>query len=160
MVVVVTGNDQRRLLGKLGNALEHVLGRVAREVSDQLVVNRQVGREHEEVVNAMRQMQVGDKRPHQSGLAHARSECKTQRGKFALEVLQRRELRLQRGQDDGYVTPIVHQHFWCGIQRACQPPQRFLLRRPQRQAPGNVVLYAGTHACSPFFLFCNAFRLV
>ena len=43
--------------------LEHVLRRVAREVRDEFVVDRQVGREHEEVVDAVGQMQVGDEGP-------------------------------------------------------------------------------------------------
>jgi hypothetical protein len=88
LVVVVAGDDQRGLLCKLGDALEHVLRRVAREVGDQLVVDRQVGRKHEEVVDAVRQMQVGDERPHQAGFADARGEREAQRRKLTLEVFQ------------------------------------------------------------------------
>ncbi|OIQ65588.1 hypothetical protein GALL_528530 [mine drainage metagenome] len=88
LVVVVTRDDQRGLLRKLGNALEHVFRRVAREVGNQLVVDRQVGGQHEEIVDAVRQVQVGDKRPHQTGFADASRERKAQRGKLPLEVLQ------------------------------------------------------------------------
>ena len=45
-LVVVAGDDLGRVRRKLGNALEHVFGRVGREVTNQLVVNRQVGRQH------------------------------------------------------------------------------------------------------------------
>ncbi|MCY1310081.1 hypothetical protein D9M70_602390 [compost metagenome] len=78
LVVVVTGDDQRRLLRELGNPLEHVLRRVAREVRDEFVVDRQVGREHEEVVYAVGQMQVGDEGSHQARLAHACCQRKAQ----------------------------------------------------------------------------------
>ena len=54
LVVVVARDDQGGLLSELGDSLEHVLGRVAREVGDQLVVDRQVRRQHKEVVDAMR----------------------------------------------------------------------------------------------------------
>ena len=53
-LVVVAGDDLRRLRRELGDALEHVLRRVRREVGDQLVVDRQVRRQHEEVVDAVR----------------------------------------------------------------------------------------------------------
>jgi hypothetical protein len=106
LVVVVAGDDQRRLLRELGNPFEHVLRRVAREVCDELVVDRQVGRKHEEVVDAVRQMQVGDEGPHQARLAHARGQRETQRWKFALEVLQRTELGLQRGENGRDITLV------------------------------------------------------
>ena len=78
--------------GELRDALEHVLRRVRREVGDQLVVDRQVRRQHEEVVDAVRQVQVGDERAHQPGLADAGGEREAERRKLALEVGDRREL--------------------------------------------------------------------
>ena len=52
--VVVAGDDCRRVGCELGDALEYVLRRVGREVGDQLVVDRQVRREHKEVVDPVR----------------------------------------------------------------------------------------------------------
>ena len=61
--VVVAGDDGRGVGGELGDAFEHVLRRVRREVGDQLVVDGQVRRQHEEVVDAVRQVQVADEAP-------------------------------------------------------------------------------------------------
>jgi len=107
LVVVVAGDDQRRLLRKLGDALEDVFRRVACEVGDQLVVDRQVGRQHEEVVDAVRQMQVSDERAHQAGLAHAGGQREAQRRKLALKVRQRGELRLQRGENGRNIALVT-----------------------------------------------------
>jgi hypothetical protein len=84
--------------------LNTYFGVLRREVGDQLVVDRQVGRQHEEVVDAVRQMQVGDEGAHQARLAHAGGQREAQRRELALEVLQRGELRLQRGEDGGNIT--------------------------------------------------------
>ena len=94
---------------ELGDALEDVLRRVRREVGDQLVVDRQVRRQHEEVVDAVRQMQVADERAHQPRLADAGGEREAQRRELALEVRDRRELaanRLQCGRQCGCVGPF------------------------------------------------------
>ena len=107
LVVVVAGDDQRRLLREFGDPLEHVLRRVAREVRDELVVDRQVGREHEEVVDAVRQVQVGDEGSHQPRLAHARGQREAQRRKLPLEVLQCWELCLQRGENGRDITLVT-----------------------------------------------------
>ena len=131
LVVVVAGDDQRGLLSELGDSLEHVLGRVAREVGNQFVVDRQVGRQHKEVVDAVRQMQVGDERTHQPRLAHAGRQREAQRGEVAFKVLQRRELCLQRGKNGRNITPIVSQHVRRSIQGLFQPGQRFGLWRAQ-----------------------------
>ncbi|MCY1460085.1 hypothetical protein D9M71_776140 [compost metagenome] len=71
---------------ELGDALKHVLRRVAREIGDQLVVDRQIRGQHEKVVDAVCQMQVGDKRAHQPGFTHTRGQRKAQGRKLALEI--------------------------------------------------------------------------
>ena len=78
--VVVAGDDRRRIGGELGDALEHILRRVGREVGDQLVVDGQVGRQHEEVVDAVGQVQVADEGAHQPGLADAGGQAKHRDG--------------------------------------------------------------------------------
>jgi hypothetical protein len=80
--VVVAGDDLRRVRRKLRNALEHVFGRVGREVGNQLVVDRQVGRQHKEMFDAVRLKQVADERAHQPRLAHTSGQRKTQRGEI------------------------------------------------------------------------------
>jgi hypothetical protein len=127
---------------KLGDALEHVLGRVGREVGDQLVVDRQVGRQHEEVVDAVRQMQVADERAHQPRLAHTRGQREAQRGELALEVLQRGELFRQ--------VILGHRHIGLARQtarRGSGPCQQARVRlagiHPQRDQFGRRVAVRG-----------------
>ncbi|MNC42830.1 hypothetical protein D3C75_916590 [compost metagenome] len=120
MVVVVAGNDSRCVDRELTDALEHVLGRVWGEITNQFVVDRQVRREHKEVVDLMPQMQIGNEGAHQSGLAHAGGQRKAQRREIALEVLQGRELRLE-GIEDGRYILLMFQHFRRCAQRFCQP---------------------------------------
>ena len=127
LVVVVARDDQRRLLGKLRNALEHVLRCVAREVRDELVVDRQVRRQNEEVVDAVGQMQVGDEGPHQAGLAHARGEREAQRRELLLEILQGGEFCFQRG-ENGRDIALMTQQLGSGVERAHEPGKRFGLR--------------------------------
>ena len=76
-LVVVARDDFGGVRGEFGDALEHVLGRIRCEVGDQLVVDRQVGREHEEVVEPVGQMQVADERTHEACLADARRQRET-----------------------------------------------------------------------------------
>ena len=114
LIVVVAGDDLRRVGGELRDALEDVLRRVRREVGDQLVVDRQVRRQHEEVVDAVRQVQVADERAHQPRLAHAGGQRKAERRKVALEVGDAWELASdsRKGRDsigvfDGAATSIT-----------------------------------------------------
>ena len=62
-LVVVTGDDGRSIRCEFRDALENILWCVRREVSDQLVVDREVWRKHEEVVDAVRQVEVADEAP-------------------------------------------------------------------------------------------------
>jgi hypothetical protein len=75
----VARHDVRLLASRTPHqALEHVLGRVRREVADQLLVDRQVRREHEEVVQPVLGVEVRDERAHQARLADARREREAQ----------------------------------------------------------------------------------
>ncbi len=91
-LVVVAGDDLRRVGGELGDALEDILRRVRREVGDQLVVDRQVRRQDEEVVDAVRQVQIADERAHQPRLADAGRQREAERRKLPLEIGDRRKL--------------------------------------------------------------------
>jgi hypothetical protein len=104
LVVVVAGDDGRRVDGEFGDTPEHVLGMIAvAEVGDQFVVDGQVRRQHEEVVDAVRQVQIADESTHQPRLAHARGERKAQRGEVALEVRDRRKLAADGLQHGRYI---------------------------------------------------------
>ena len=150
-LVVVAGDDDRVGEGELGDALEHVLGRVGGEVGDELVVDRQVGGEDEEVADAVRLVEVGDEGAHQPRLAHAGGQREAQRRELALEVLQRREQRLERGEQVRHVggAALVPQQAGLFGEGPGQPGQGFLLWRPQAQAAGDGVDVALAHACVP-----------
>ena len=123
--------------GELGDALEHVLRRVGREVGDQLVVDRQVRRQHEEVVDAVRQVQVADERAHQPRLAHAGGEREAERRKLALEVGDRRELAADRRPARPRRSASLPGRRDLGD--AVENLQRPALRRAQAQAAGDGV---------------------
>ncbi len=127
------------------DALEHVFGRIRGEIGNQLVVNREVGRKHKKVVDAVSLMQIGDERAHQAGFAHACCQRETQRGEFALEIFQRGELRLQACQNAVEVTCAGLVHGGGGFQRGCQLVQRFGLWWAQGEAGINLV--QGLLAC-------------
>ena len=44
-------------------------GRNTREICNQLVVDRQIGGQHKEIIDPMRQVQVRNERPHQARFA-------------------------------------------------------------------------------------------
>ena len=64
-----------------------------REVGDQLVVDRQVRGEHEEMADALGLVEVGDERAHQARLADAGRQGEAERREVPLEVLDLRVLR-------------------------------------------------------------------
>ena len=157
LVVVVARDDQGRLLSEFGDSLEHILGRVAREVGDQLLVDRQVRCEHEEVVDAMRQVQVGDERAHQACLSYTGRQREAQRGELAFKVFQRREFRLQRGKDGRHVL-VVAEQLRRGLDGAHELRKGLGLRRAQRQSACDGVLDACIHSSfSPNRPPCPAF---
>jgi hypothetical protein len=92
-LVVLARYDLRGVAGKLAEALEDVFWRVRREVADQLVVDRQVGREHEKVPDAALAMEIRDEGAHEPRLANAGGQREAERGEIALERPDRRELR-------------------------------------------------------------------
>src|SRR3990172_11563347 len=93
-LVIVAGDNLRRVGGEIGDALKHVLGRVRREVRYQFVVDRQVRGEHEKVADALGLVQVADESAHQSRLAHAGRQREAERRKVALELRDGWELGL------------------------------------------------------------------
>ena len=85
-LIGVAGDDRRRVSGELGDPLEHILGCVRGEIGDQLVVDGEIRRQHKEIADAVGQMQIADKSPHQPGLANAGGQGKAERGKFPLKI--------------------------------------------------------------------------
>ena len=108
--VVVASDHQRRFGGELRDALEHVLGRVRREIRDELVVDRQVGRQDEEIVDAVRQVQVADEGAHEPRLADAGGQGEAQRRKLALKIGDGRELAADRLQHGGGIRAFARRH--------------------------------------------------
>ena len=96
LLVGLAGDDLGRRRCELGDAFEHVLRCVRREVADQLVVDREVRREHEKVLVAIRRVKIADERAHEPRLADAGCQREAKRGEVSLEVGQFRELALQR----------------------------------------------------------------
>ncbi len=136
LLVVVAGDDHGRVGRKLGNTPEDILRRVRREVRDQLVVDGQVGRQHEEVVDAVGLMQIADEGTHEPGLAHAGRERETQRGEVPLEIRDRRELAADDVQHGGDVGRLSGRH---DVHDPAQDLQRPALGRAQAQAAGDSI---------------------
>ena len=57
-----------------------------REVSDQLVVDRQVRGKHEEIVQTVRQVEIGDESAHQPCFANACRQREAERRELPLKV--------------------------------------------------------------------------
>ena len=58
-LVVVAGDDERRVLSEFGDALENVLRAVRRKVGDELFIDGLVRCQHEEMAAFAREIQVG-----------------------------------------------------------------------------------------------------
>ena len=135
-LVVVPGDHGRRLGSKLGDAFEDVLGRVGREVGDQLVIDGQVGRQHKEVVQTVGQVQVADECTHQARLSHPGGQRETHRREVTLKIGDGRELGSNRVQYNLNVMVFLGRR---DLGDAIQNLQRAALRRAQTQPPGDGV---------------------
>jgi len=134
LLVVVARDEQGRLGGELRETGEHVLRRVGREVADELLVDREVRRQHEEVLDALGSVQPGDEGAHEAGLADAGREREAQRREVAVEALHLRELDLDGCQRGGEVGRLLEPQ---QLAHARQDRQGLALRRPQAQAVGD-----------------------
>src|SRR5205823_3623871 len=106
-LVVFAGDDDRRVEGELADSLEDVLRRVGGKVGGQLVVDRQVRGQNEEVSNALRPVQIGDEGAHEAGFADAGGQRETERREFALEVLDCLELVAENPQGSCRVGSLL-----------------------------------------------------
>ena len=88
----IAGDDIRRVGGEGADAPEDVLRGAGGEVADELVVDRQVRGEDEEVVDAVGGVEVANERAHEAGFADAGGEGEAERGEVALEILYLRVL--------------------------------------------------------------------
>ena len=66
--------------------IEDILGRVWREVRDELVVDRQVRCQNKEVIDTVRKVQVADECAHEPRLAYTGGKRKAERRKLTLKV--------------------------------------------------------------------------
>lgn len=85
-------SDGRLMCGAFPQRTSELILEIRREVRDQLNVDGQVGRQYEEVVDAVGLMQITDEGTHEPRLAHAGRERETPRAELAREVRDRREL--------------------------------------------------------------------
>lgn len=140
------GDDARRGKGEVAQPLEDVLGGVWRKVCDELLVDGQVRRDDEEVLQAVRHVQVADEGPHEPGLAHAGGKGKAQGGKVAVETVDVREFGPDALKLGGKAGPLGQRgDFADGIEYF----QRIALRFAQAEPIRNGVHVADAHASSP-----------
>ena len=136
LIIIVTCDDFRRVRRELRDALKDILRRVRRKICNQLVVNRQVRREDEEIIDALRQMQVGDKRAHEPRFANASCQRKADGWKLALKIRHRWEFGFYDCERGGGVRRFAGRH---DLRDAVEDFQRFMLRRAQTQPASNGV---------------------
>ena len=84
--VIVIRNDLRRR-AETAKPLEHILGTVViTEILFEFFKNRGIGSDHEKVSDMVLRVQVGDKCTHQTGLADAGCQSKSQGHKVTLKI--------------------------------------------------------------------------
>ena len=106
-LIGVAGDDDRRVSGELSDPLEHIFRCVRGEIGDQLVVDGEIRRQHKEIADAVGQMQIADKSPHQPGLANAGGQGKAERWKFPLKIGDRRIFAADHLQHGGGVCLLA-----------------------------------------------------
>src|SRR5690606_13465018 len=92
---------------------EHILGSVRREIRYELVVNRQVRREHKKIIDAMCKVEISDERAHQPRLAYAGGKRKAERWKFPLEIRHCRIFAAQNFQSCLQIRRLVRWNDFC-----------------------------------------------
>jgi len=98
VLIGVAGHHERWMHGKFADPLEDILRRVGREIGDQLVVDREVRSQHEEVADALGLVEVGDERTHEPCFPDACGNRKAQRWEVPFKVLNSGKLALDRRQ--------------------------------------------------------------
>ena len=102
----------------------------------ELVVDGQVRRQDEEVVEAVGEVEVADERAHQARLADAGRQRKAEDGKFPLEVRDRRKLASNGVEAACESASFLRRH---DLRDPVEDLQRPALRRAQAQATGDGV---------------------
>src|SRR6185437_10448207 len=112
-VIIVAGNDRGRLGRKFSDSGKDILWRVRRKVGNQLVVDGEIRRQHKEVVDSMRSVQIADESPPKPRLTDSGGEGETKRRKVALEIRHCWELAADRLQCRGQVGSLLRRHDLC-----------------------------------------------
>ena len=102
-------DDQRWLMREGLDAFEDVLGAARPEVFEQLLVNGQVGGQHEEVAALAGHEQVADERAHEPRLAHSSRDREADAREVPFEAFDRRihrSDRIQRAGDVGVLRRV------------------------------------------------------
>src|SRR3990172_1603947 len=85
--VVIPGDDARPAVDKFADALKHIFRAVdVDKIINELVIDGEIGGEHEEIPYVLRQIKVHNKGAHQSRLADTRSQRKAQGREVSLEI--------------------------------------------------------------------------
>ena len=85
-LISLAGDDNRRIAGKRPYALKDILLRAWRKVGYQIVVDREVRGDDDEVADSMRLVEIRDERAHEPRLAYARRKREAERAEIAVEV--------------------------------------------------------------------------
>ena len=107
-----------------------------REVGNELVVDRQIRGEHEEVADALGQVKVGDECPHQARLADAGCQREAERGEVPLEVRDVRKFGVNGGERLRGVLVFAQRK---QVTNTVKDLERLALRGAQAQAVGDCV---------------------
>ena len=102
-LVVLRVDDQRWLMREGLDAFEDVFGAARPEVFEQLLVNGQVGGQHEEVAALAGHEQVADERAHEPGLPDSGRNGEAKAREVSFEAFDRRIHRADRFQRAGDV---------------------------------------------------------
>ncbi len=145
-LVVVAGDDLRRLGGEGGDAFEDVLGRAGGEVGDELVVDRQVWGHDEEVVDAVGEVQVADEGAHQARLADARRQGEAEGREIALEIGDARVFGPEHVERGLNIARLLRRR---DLRDPVQDLQGLPLRRAQAEPAGDGVDLPVHQASSP-----------
>jgi hypothetical protein len=118
------------------NPGKDVLRRVGSKVGDKLIVNCQIRRKDEEVIDALRKVQITDKRTHEAGFPDSSSQRKAKGRKIPLEVRNRRKLAPDRRQCGSYVYLFFRRY---NLRDPVKNLQGSALGPAQTQTAGNRV---------------------
>ena len=89
VLVVISGYNDWRILMENINSLKNIFRRTGSKICNQLIVDRQIGSNYHKVIDIACFVQIGDKRPHQSGFADTGCKSEAKRHEFPVKLFDR-----------------------------------------------------------------------